>query len=200
MLDSGASSWVHFKLDRGVDHVLIDEAQDTSPKQWDIVAHLIAEFTAGEGARDGIKRTVFAVGDEKQSIFSFQGAVPKEFAERRDQLQRRFHGAGLTFEKVSFNYSFRSGADHPAVGRSRVPRSRRSIAASTPTTSYPLHQALNDAGPSLIDLWPLEVPDEKQDDRRLARAVRRGVGDQPRGAAGRQGAGRDRRADRRRDA
>ncbi len=161
MLDSGASSWVHFKLDRGVDHVLIDEAQDTSPKQWDIVAHLIAEFTAGEGARDGVKRTVFAVGDEKQSIFSFQGAVPKEFAERRDLLQRRFHGAGLTFEKVSFNYSFRSGATilHSVDHVFRDPDIYRSIHADT---SYPLHQALNDAGPSLIDLWPLELPDEKQ--------------------------------------
>ncbi|MCP9627836.1 double-strand break repair helicase AddA [Rhodopseudomonas palustris] len=161
MLDSGASSWVHFKLDRGVDHVLIDEAQDTSPKQWDIVAHLIAEFTAGEGARDGTRRTVFAVGDEKQSIFSFQGAVPKEFAERRDLLQRRFHGAGLTFEKVSFNYSFRSGATilHSVDHVFRDPEIYRSIHADT---SYPLHQALNDAGPSLIDLWPLELPDEKQ--------------------------------------
>jgi ATP-dependent helicase/nuclease subunit A len=161
MLDSGASSWVHFKLDRGVDHVLIDEAQDTSPKQWDIVAHLIAEFTAGEGARDGTRRTVFAVGDEKQSIFSFQGAVPKEFAERRDLLQRRFHGAGLTFEKVSFNYSFRSGATilHSVDHVFRDPDIYRSIHAGT---SYPLHQALNDAGPSLIDLWPLELPDEKQ--------------------------------------
>ncbi|MGP9813283.1 double-strand break repair helicase AddA [Rhodopseudomonas sp. NSM] len=162
MLDSGASSWVHFKLDRGVDHVLIDEAQDTSPKQWDIVAHLIAEFTAGEGAREGVRRTVFAVGDEKQSIFSFQGAVPKEFAERRDLLQRRFHGAGLAFEKVSFNYSFRSGAtilqsvDHVF----RDPEIYRSIHADA---SYPLHEALTDAGPSLIDLWPLEVPDERQE-------------------------------------
>ena len=70
---------MHYKLDRGVDHVLIDEAQDTSPRQWDIVTHIIPEFTAGEGARDGVKRTIFAVGDEKQSIFSFQGAVPREF-------------------------------------------------------------------------------------------------------------------------
>ena len=67
---------MHYKLDRGVDHVLIDEAQDTSPRQWDIVDHIISEFTAGAGARDGIVRTVFAVGDEKQSIFSFQGAAP----------------------------------------------------------------------------------------------------------------------------
>jgi ATP-dependent helicase/nuclease subunit A len=161
MLDSGASGWVHFKLDRGVDHVLIDEAQDTSPKQWKIVARLIDEFTAGEGARDGLKRTIFAVGDEKQSIFSFQGAVPKEFAEWRELLQRRFQGAGLAFEKVNFNYSFRSGAailqsvDHVF----RDPAIYRSIHADT---TYPLHQSLADAGPSLIDLWPLEEPDERQ--------------------------------------
>ena len=90
MLDRVSSGWVHYKLDRGVDHVLIDEAQDTSPRQWDIVAHLISEFTSGEGARDGVTRTVFAVGDEKQSIFSFQGAAPREFDTRRRTLERKF--------------------------------------------------------------------------------------------------------------
>ena len=90
LLSDGASGWVHFKLDRGIDHVLIDEAQDTSPKQWDIVERLIEEFTTGAGARDGIKRTIFAVGDEKQSIFSFQGAAPREFDIRRRDLESRF--------------------------------------------------------------------------------------------------------------
>ena len=105
-----SSGWVHYKLDRGVDHVLIDEAQDTSPRQWDIVAHIISEFTSGAGARDGVVRTVFAVGDEKQSIFSFQGAAPREFAARRQELKRKFKDAGLKFDPVSFTYSFRSGA------------------------------------------------------------------------------------------
>src|SRR5258707_437638 len=87
MLGRVSSGWVHYKLDRGVDHVLIDEAQDTSPRQWDIVDHIISEFTAGEGARDGVTRTIFALGDEKQSIFSFQGAAPREFAEKRKHFQ-----------------------------------------------------------------------------------------------------------------
>ena len=82
---------MHYKLDRGVDHVLIDEAQDTSPRQWEIVDHIIAEFTAGAGARDGIVRTIFAVGDEKQSIFSFQGAAPQEFDPRRASLEQELH-------------------------------------------------------------------------------------------------------------
>src|SRR6185503_7745170 len=112
MLDRVSSGWVHYKLDRGVDHVLIDEAQDTSPRQWQIVDHIISEFTAGAGARDGVNRTIFAVGDEKQSIFSFQGAAPHEFDLRRRALKKKFEDAGLKFDPVSFTYSFRSG---PAI-------------------------------------------------------------------------------------
>jgi ATP-dependent helicase/nuclease subunit A len=158
----GASSWVHFKLDRGVDHVLIDEAQDTSPPQWDIVGRIIAEFTTGEGARDGVKRTIFAVGDEKQSIFSFQGAAPREFDLQARELERKFKEARLQFQRLAFKHSFRSGiailqsVDH--VFRDET--IYRSIHAEN---AYPLHEALSDAGPSLIDLWALELPDPRQD-------------------------------------
>jgi ATP-dependent helicase/nuclease subunit A len=162
LLASGASAWVHYKLDRGVDHVLIDEAQDTSPRQWDIIAHIISEFTTGAGARDGLMRTVFAVGDEKQSIFSFQGAAPREFDARRWELKKKFEDAELRFESIPFTYSFRSGqailksVDH--VFRDET--IYRSIHAEK---AYPLHEALPDAGPSQIDLWELSVADDKQD-------------------------------------
>jgi ATP-dependent helicase/nuclease subunit A len=162
LLASGASAWVHYKLDRGVDHVLIDEAQDTSPRQWDIVTHIISEFTTGAGARDGLMRTVFAVGDEKQSIFSFQGAAPREFDARRWELKKKFEDAELRFESIPFTYSFRSGqailksVDH--VFRDET--IYRSIHAEK---AYPLHEALPDAGPSQIDLWELSVADDKQD-------------------------------------
>ncbi|MCS3445112.1 MULTISPECIES: double-strand break repair helicase AddA [Bradyrhizobium] len=163
MLDRVSSGWVHYKLDRGVDHVLIDEAQDTSPRQWDIVAHIISEFTSGAGARDGLVRTVFAVGDEKQSIFSFQGAAPREFDLRRRELKRRFEEAGLKFDPVSFTYSFRSG---PVILHSvdHVFREQdifRSIHAVE--NGYPIHNAMTDAGPSLIELWDLAVADDRQD-------------------------------------
>jgi ATP-dependent helicase/nuclease subunit A len=162
MLDRVSSGWVHYKLDRGVDHVLIDEAQDTSPRQWDIVAHIISEFTSGEGARDGVTRTIFAVGDEKQSIFSFQGAAPHEFDARRRGLKSKFEDAGLRFDPVSFTYSFRSG---PAILQSvdfvfRDAAIYRSIHAEN---AYPVHESLVDAGPSLIDLWELAKVDDKQD-------------------------------------
>ena len=160
LLESGAASWVHYKLDRGVDHVLIDEAQDTSPRQWDILTHLIAEFTSGEGARDGVKRTIFAVGDEKQSIFSFQGAAPREFDERRRALQTRFTKAGLQFDPVAFTYSFRTGA---AILQSvdHVFRDEAIYRSIHNEGTYPQHESLEDAGPSLIDLWELEQPEER---------------------------------------
>jgi ATP-dependent helicase/nuclease subunit A len=163
MLDRVSSGWVHYKLDRGVDHVLIDEAQDTSPRQWDIVAHIISEFTSGQGARDGVTRTIFAVGDEKQSIFSFQGAAPREFDTRRRGLERKFIDAGLKFDPVSFTYSFRSG---PAILQSvdyvfREEAIYRSIHSAE--SGYPIHNFLADAGPSLIDLWELQLPDKKED-------------------------------------
>src|SRR5450432_4635402 len=162
MLNRVSSGWVHYKLDRGVDHVLIDEAQDTSPRQWDIVAHIISEFTSGEGARDGVTRTIFAVGDEKQSIFSFQGAAPREFDTRRRGLGKKFIDAGLKFDPVSFTYSFRSG---PAILQSvdhvfREETIYRSIHAEQ---AYPVHETLPDAGPGLIDLWELQLPDKKDD-------------------------------------
>jgi ATP-dependent helicase/nuclease subunit A len=162
MLDRVSSGWVHYKLDRGVDHVLIDEAQDTSPGQWDIVAHIISEFTSGEGARDGVVRTIFAVGDEKQSIFSFQGAAPHEFNLRRQALRKKFEDAGLKFDPISFTYSFRSG---PAILQSvdyvfRDETIYRSIHAQN---AYPVHETLADAGPGLIDLWELAQPDDRQD-------------------------------------
>jgi ATP-dependent helicase/nuclease subunit A len=163
MLNRVTSGWVHYKLDRGIDHVLIDEAQDTSPRQWDIVAHIISEFTAGEGAREGLNRTIFAVGDEKQSIFSFQGAAPHEFDARRRELHRKFTAAGLKFDPVSFTYSFRSGAailhsvDH-VFREADIYRSIHSV-----DIGHPLHHALGDAGPSLIELWDLAEADDRQD-------------------------------------
>ncbi|MEL0013096.1 MAG: UvrD-helicase domain-containing protein, partial [Alphaproteobacteria bacterium] len=102
-----APPWVLFKLDGGIDHVLIDEGQDSNLEQWDVVIALVEEFYAGMSARDettealGLpERSVFAVGDTKQSIYSFQGADPRRFTEMRDFLQARAEAAGRTWENV----------------------------------------------------------------------------------------------------
>lgn len=101
------TAWVQYKLDRGIDHVLVDEAQDTSPLQWEIINALTAEFYAGEGAHD-TNRTMFVVGDEKQSIYSFQGADPSEFDKQKRTLQKRTDQIDVETRDVKLNLSFRS--------------------------------------------------------------------------------------------
>ena len=103
----GVAPWVLFKLDGGLDHILIDEAQDTNPEQWEIVAALAEEFFAGEGARDRV-RTIFAVGDTKQSIYSFQRAEPQEFLRMRQHFQERVDNAGQDWRILPLEISFRS--------------------------------------------------------------------------------------------
>ncbi|MEO1533297.1 MAG: UvrD-helicase domain-containing protein, partial [Pseudomonadota bacterium] len=102
----GLAPWVLWKLDGGIEHILVDEAQDTSPEQWAVIAAIAAEFHAGESARDAT-RTLFAVGDEKQSIYSFQGADPAVFAERRAGFRSAFAPHGSLAEPA-LERSFRS--------------------------------------------------------------------------------------------
>ncbi|HEY1503421.1 MAG TPA: double-strand break repair helicase AddA [Stellaceae bacterium] len=102
----GIAPWVLFKLDGGLDHILVDEAQDTNPEQWEIVQLVAEEFFAGEGTRDGA-RTVFAVGDAKQSIYSFQRADPAKFIAMRLHFER---AAGEWWRRVPLHVSFRSVA------------------------------------------------------------------------------------------
>ncbi len=106
LVDPGAA-WVHYKLDGGIDHVLVDEAQDTSPAQWQVIASLISEFFAGEAAREQ-PRTFFAVGDPKQSIYGFQGADPAEFKRRRISISADVRQSGQEWRDVPLNVSFRS--------------------------------------------------------------------------------------------
>ncbi len=102
--------WVHYKLDQGIDHILVDEAQDTSPVQWSIIQSLAADFFTGESARMG-RRTLFAVGDEKQSIYTFQGARPERFSQERDETKRRVDAVEQAFHRIRLPLSFRSTED-----------------------------------------------------------------------------------------
>lgn len=101
------SSWVHYKLDQGIDHVLVDEAQDTNPMQWKIIQALIAEFFAGEGQNEKI-RSVFAVGDEKQSIYSFQGANAEDFLDNGKEIEKKVRNVEQKYQKLTLEYSYRS--------------------------------------------------------------------------------------------
>ena len=104
----GIAPWVLFKLDGGLDHILIDEAQDTNPEQWEIVAALAEEFFAGEGAARP-QPHVFAVGDAKQSIYSFQRADPQAFLRMRAAFRRNGSiDAQQDWRIVPLDISFRS--------------------------------------------------------------------------------------------
>lgn len=104
---SDAAPWVLYKLDGGLDHILIDEGQDTSPAQWELITPLRDEFFAGAGARE-MPRTVFSVGDPKQSIYAFQGADPERFLSEAQNLSVRAAGAGAQFAAPELRTSFRS--------------------------------------------------------------------------------------------
>ena len=149
----GIAPWVLYKLDGGIDHVLVDEAQDTSPVQWQVIAALTAEFFAGAGASD-TSRTVFAVGDEKQSIFSFQGADPAEF----DRLRRWFAGhaqaARLELRSVDLDISFRSA---PAIldfvdTVFADPQVRDGVIADAGTAIR--HRPFRRGQGGLVEVWP----------------------------------------------
>jgi ATP-dependent helicase/nuclease subunit A len=154
------AAWVLYKLDLGIDHVLVDEAQDTSPKQWEIVRTLVAEFVGG-GARENVKRTVFAVGDEKQSIFSFQGAAPLAFAENRRHFAALFQEA---FVQERLEYSFRSG---PVVLNAvdTVFSREEAYSGLSHDQVKTVHQAVYEDAPGEVEIWGLIAPDEKNADK-----------------------------------
>ena len=109
---SSVAQWVLFRLDGGIDHILVDEAQDTSPDQWTVIRLLAEEFTVGEGARADVTRTIFVVGDKKQSIYSFQGAAPDAFDDMKHHFGARLGEAGQSLQDVALQHSFRSS---PAI-------------------------------------------------------------------------------------
>jgi ATP-dependent helicase/nuclease subunit A len=162
LLGNVDAAWVHYKLDLGIDHVLIDEAQDTSKKQWQIVVHLTDEFTAGAGARP-FTRTIFPVGDEKQSIYSFQNAAPKEFAEMRRYFERRHTSVGLDFVFRELKHSFRSGESILAAVDLVFKSTEMAASVSSDAGGFPPHLALPDALPGVVEIWEPEKPDERRE-------------------------------------
>jgi ATP-dependent helicase/nuclease subunit A len=162
LLTNVDAAWVHYKLDLGIDHLLIDEAQDTSHKQWQIVRLLVAEFTAGAGVHLGT-RTIFAVGDEKQSIYSFQNAAPREFAQMRSFFERTHRDGGLKFVFKEFKHSFRSGESVLAAVDAVFKDKLVAASVSSDTDGFPPHIALPDAPPSLVEIWEPAEPDERKD-------------------------------------
>jgi ATP-dependent helicase/nuclease subunit A len=151
---SDQAQWVLFKLDGGLDHILVDEAQDTSPAQWQIVEALSREFFSGSSARD-VKRTVFAVGDEKQSIYSFQGAAPEQFAEVGKRVEALTLQAATPWRRVPLNLSFRTV--QPVLDAvDGVFSNAETTPGLTAEASHIKHIASRFGQSGLIEIWPTE--------------------------------------------
>ena len=163
LLSRVGASWVLYKLDRGVDHVLVDEAQDTNPQQWEILRTLTAEFAAGEGAR-GLLRTRFAVGDPKQSIYSFQGADPREFEVTRRAWGKAAADGGIGFADVGLTLSFRTA--NPVLKAVdavfKVPEHFAGLSFEDRATGT-VHASARGEVPGAVELWCIEEPAETEE-------------------------------------
>ncbi|MFT7058665.1 MAG: ATP-dependent helicase/nuclease subunit A [Pseudorhodobacter sp.] len=155
LTDPTVAQWVLFRLDGGIDHILVDEAQDTSPDQWAVIELLANEFTAGRGARADT-RTIFVVGDKKQSIYSFQGADVEAFDLKRAQFQTKLDQVQTPLQNMQLEHSFRSSATIlRLVDLTFDERREKGLGGEVK------HIAFNPDMPGRVDLWP---PIEKSKD------------------------------------
>jgi len=179
LLADGRVPWVLYKLDGGLDHILIDEAQDTNPDQWKIVERLADEFFAGEGATRNAERTLFVVGDDKQSIFSFQRADPAEFARMRRRYEAMAEAAKKPWHPVDLDISFRSTATVLRVVDEvfKRPDARDGVIA---VDADPMrHRPFRAGHAGLVELWPLLEPAEEEETEAWSPPITRSRADAP---------------------
>ncbi len=162
LVNSDAREWVRYKLDGGVDHILLDEAQDTSDLQWEIIKALSDEFfQTGANTKP---RTLFAVGDEKQSIYRFQGAKPELFLRQLHELSKKQSNT----PEVFMNMSFRSCGEVLQLVDCIFYNEQKAIRSALDYDKYPPasdiegHEAYRTDG-GLVELWPLSRPADKSD-------------------------------------
>lgn len=166
LTNPAVAQWVLFRLDGGIDHILVDEAQDTSPVQWEVIEKLAQEFTSGEGARADVTRTLFVVGDKKQSIYSFQGADPGAFDRMRNEFDLRLKAIDSQLHDVPMSISFRSS---PAILNMVDYTFQAGLEDAIGQTSH--HRAFNDDLPGRVDLWPRVDYVSDEDDKNWSEPV-----------------------------
>jgi ATP-dependent helicase/nuclease subunit A len=145
------SNWVKQKIDSGFDHILVDESQDTNHDQWNIIKAISDDYFSGIGASNK-ERTIFIVGDEKQSIFGFQGSDPninynifKFFEEKLSNYSKKLH-------QVEIQNSFRSLSNVLEFTDLIFSKEENRLAISKITNSckhYPIK-----TGRGKVEIWP----------------------------------------------
>ena len=157
---SEAAQWVAWKLDNGIQHLLIDEAQDTSPAQWTLLRRLVDGFFDRDGAALRLsgqpelpERTIFAVGDFKQSIYSFQGADPLVMNQNRSDLSRRANDVKADFRDVPLSVSFRSASPILDLVNATIPM-------LDGIDDFSTHEVARNGAGGFVELWPVVKGDE----------------------------------------
>ena len=158
LIKPDVAAWVLFRLDGGIDHILVDEAQDTSPTQWQVIEALAEEFTAGDGIRRAGERSLFVVGDQKQSIYSFQGADPAAFQQMRNRFADKLAGVA-PLQRLDLLHSFRSSAAVLEVVDATFTSDAEALLGPDVR-----HLAFHADMPGRVDMWPLVVADPANDD------------------------------------
>ena len=153
----GMVSWVKFKIDSAISHILVDESQDVAPIQWDIINQIAGEFFDDQSINNN-SRSIFIVGDDKQSIYSFQGAVPETFQKVRSFYSKRLIGVGSKLDESELRHSYRS---------SSIILNFVNKIFGNPTTlgvnKFPIHIGKKDL-PGRIEIWPnFQKPKEKKE-------------------------------------
>ena len=157
-----ATRWVLKKLDEGLNHILVDEAQDTSPAQWQIIRALADEFFSGRGRDQELLRTMFVVGDRKQSIYSFQGADLRAYSQTRDYLTSRLDQAGKSFIEETLGLSFRSTQEVLNAVDKVFPVDNLDHMGIGPEGSKESpHSSARLGVKGIVELWPLIVGEKR---------------------------------------
>ena len=170
----GIGDWVRYKLDREVDHVLVDEAQDTNAAQWEIIESLVEEYFSGSSEAEERQRTLFMVGDFKQAIYGFQGTDPRRFSDARRLFKRRaeeltdaedtldlFKRRAREFRDLSIAASFRSS--QPVLNVVDAVIAQLGHGAMALGESPPAHVAHHQDRPGLVELWQPFAPEFDED-------------------------------------
>ncbi len=153
------AEWVLYRLDGGIDHILVDEAQDTSPEQWAVIEELAREITSGQGAQAEKPRTIFVVGDKKQSIYSFQGADAAEFGRMQNLFQDKLSLHEKPLHSRNLAYSFRSAS---AILNTVDAVFEEQDGAGFEADAR--HIAFHETMPGRVDIWPIVEKNDKAED------------------------------------
>lgn len=153
------ASWVLYKLDGGIDHLLIDEAQDTNEAQWEIILRLTSEFYSQSDS----KRTIFAVGDAKQSIYSFQGANPKDFIRFKDHFAQLTKNVGQNWRDVQLDLSYRSTEPILTVVDEIFSQYPTKQGLTFDQTEI-VHDVYREMSDGVVELWPLIETDRQEEE------------------------------------